>query len=253
MINAVFPMLNALDGWLSALPLLVRTVLWGGISGASCVLVYALLSKQAAIRFLKAETLELRKKLMDPSVDPGTVPRLLRRNLRMSFALLGRVIGPALVSAVPVLVVAAWLNTFHGFAAPGTDTAIPVEGRPPEVEFRFTPESRVRLADDKTIRVTAPHNDDHALVLNAHGKAVYAGDPFSPPAPVITKKQWWHHLFASEAGYLSTDAPIEELQFGFERQRVIRSGPAWLGGWEFWFFAGVLVMALALKIGFKLA
>ncbi len=251
MINAFFPAFNTVDSWMSALPLLFRTILWGVAAGGISMLTYGVLSNQTAIASLKKETRELRSKLMDPKTLPTVIPQLLRRNLGLSFSLLGRVLLPVFVSTLPVLVLAAWVDTYHGLAPAGATQEIAVSGWPADLTATVAPESRLGKTG-KLLSVLPPQDGEPDLSIQVGGATVYAGNPFSPPTAVVTKKQWWHLLLGSETGYLTADAPFEVMKFGFVHTRLIPYGPAWASGWEFSFFMGVLVMALGLKFSLGL-
>jgi len=251
MINLLFPALNVVDGWLSALPLLIRIGLWGALAGTLSMLTYAKLSNQTAITAMKKETRALRTRLMDPKVDSAQLPELLQRNLKLSLLLLGRVLLPTLASTVPVLLLAVWLDTFQGFAPPQGATDISLSGLPGMIEIGIQPESQVRMVNGLP-HLIVPQSGSSEFHIRADEHLIYVGDPFSPPTPIITKKRWGHLLLASESGYLSDDAPMDTLNLGFEPRRLVSSTPAWMGGWEFCFFVFVAAAALSLKFGLRL-
>ena len=107
--------LNGINAWItSLLPLSVVISLWGVIAGISAMAIYAFTSNQTAISELKLETRNLRRKMMDPSLDDyKEFTRLAKKNLKVSLTFLGKVIGPVLLSTIPILLIAVWLSVYN--------------------------------------------------------------------------------------------------------------------------------------------
>lgn len=126
MSSAVFSLINGVDEvFASFLPLVWRISLWGLFAGFAAMAIYAFASNQKAISDLKKENKELRSRML--SVESRSeYTALAGKNLKASVRLLGRVIVPALLSALPVLVIAGWLDAYHADALPeGLFTQLP--------------------------------------------------------------------------------------------------------------------------------
>lgn len=252
MVNALFPALTAVDGlFASFLPALLRVLVWGAIAGALAMVVYMLTSNQTAIARLKAETRDLRRRMLDPDLEQSEFARLIRVNLKASFSLLGKTVLPGMFSTLPVLLIAAWLNAFYGYAVPPNGESVRLHVEPPVTAVAIEPANRVAGRDGTDWAITSPLADG-TLTIVAAGVTAYAGNPFAPPVPEIAKRQWWNALLASEAGYLNPEASIDLIVIDLPRRHLIGGLPDWLAGWEAPYFLGILVVAAALKFGLKI-
>jgi hypothetical protein len=252
MINALFPSLTAVDGLFAwVFPAALRVLIWGGIAGALAMLVYRFTSNQTAIARLKAETRDLRRRMLDPELEQSEFARLIRVNLKTSFSLLGKTVLPGLYSTVPVLLIATWLNAFYAYTTPANGDPVTLHVEPDAAAVAIEPASRVAGRNGTGWAITsAPANE--ALTIVAAGVTAYTGSPFSPPVPEIAKRQWWNALLASEAGYLNPEAGIHRIVIDLPRRRLIGGLPGWLAGWEAPYFLGILVLAVALKFSLEI-
>jgi len=252
MLNAAFPVLTAVDGlFASLMTALPRIFAWGAIAGALAMLVYRLTSNQNAIARLKAETRSLRRRMLDPELEQTEFARLVRVNLKASFALLGKTLLPGMLSALPVLLIAAWLNAFYGYSMPPNGEPVGLHVEPRGAAVAIEPADRVAGGSHTDLTITPPASGE-TLTIVAGGVTAYVGNPFAPPVPEIGKQQWWNALLASEAGYVAPGAGIDRIVFDLPRQQLIGGLPDWLAGWEAPYFFGVLVIAVALKFGLKI-
>jgi hypothetical protein len=249
MVNAIFPALTAVDNVLaSLLPAVLRVLLWGGVAGALAMAVYSLTSNQGGIARLKAETRGLRRRMLDPDLEQAEFARLIRANLKASFALLGKTLLPGLLSTVPVLLIAAWVSAFYGYALPPNSDRVTLHFEPRVAGIAIEPEARARSLGD-AVWAVAPPAADETLTIVSSGATAYVGNPFAPPVPEVAKRQWWNVLLGSEAGYVDRDANVDRIVFGVPRLRLVDGLPDWLAGWEASYFLGILVAAVALKFG----
>ena len=141
MLNAVFPVMNAVDAWLAgALPLIARVFLFGVVAGIAAMGIYAAASDQKAIPALKKNSRELRRKMLDPSIEEfSEFLKLARENFLLTFKLLGKVMGPVFLAVLPVLVIASWLDTFHGYSLPEKSQPVSITLVPLHSEFNISP------------------------------------------------------------------------------------------------------------------
>lgn len=254
MLNAVFPVLNAVDAWLAnGLPLVVRIGFWGALAGIAAMWIYAALSDQKAILALKQKSKDLRQQMLDPSLEKfSEFLNLSKENFKISFSLLGKVMGPVFLAAVPVLVTAFWLDTFHGYSLPKNSQPVALTLVPVSADFQIDPPELLSAQNNGAISLRAPLKPSDPVSFYVNDRLVYKGSVFSFPTPALAKKKWWNFIFASEAGYLQPDSPLEEIHINFPGKPVHNSLPGWASGWEWTFFISILIVSLPIKFIFKI-
>lgn len=251
LLNLLFPVLGGLDAALGFLPAAWRVVAWGALSGALAMGLYALLADQGRIRAQKAEMQAIRAALASARDDFAETMRLSRRNLAASLKLLGIVIGPAVLSSLPLLAVIAWLAGQYGYEAPAPGTPVPVALEPAAGDVTVEPpQALVREAGGQQ-RLLWPAPGAPVRFVDAQG-VVYDGPPPGVPATIAHKRLWWNWLWGNEAGYVRPDAAVEAISFALAPRRLVPGVPDWLGGWEAAYFLSVLVASLAIKLAFRI-
>jgi len=251
--NLIFPLLNGIDSLLFFLPAVVRIALYGLICGAASILVYKWTSNQAAIGGLKTEAKALRDRLLDPNLSGTELKQTIFRNTKVSGLLVGRVLGPSLLSAVPVLLIAGWLALFYAYQppSPGTPvTAVPVglaEGASGLV-IEAGQTAAPLLADGASFEA-GPATE---VTVRDEQATYYTGTPFDPAMAGVGKRAWWNAILESETGYVADDAPFEAVEFDLEPVVLVPVLPTWLAGWEMVFFVAVFIAAIGLKVGLKI-
>lgn len=249
-LNKIFPVLSAIDAWMAiTLPLLVRISIWGGIAGALAIGIYALASNQTVISHLKSESRQLRRQILDSDLEYNVFLELMKRNLKVSLVLLGRVIGPSLLAALPVIIVAIWMQTFFSYALPETRDKIVVTMSPNHSGLSIMTQADILQKEQDTLWIV-PFSYSEEIDVCIDGDPIYTGNPFTPPTLSIGKRKWWHALVSSEIGYLTNEAPIEELRLQLPRKRVLPGAPVWAAGWEVSFFVCVILMSFGIKLFF---
>ncbi len=252
--NAVFPAMNAVDAWLAgALPLIARVFLFGVVAGIAAMGIYAAASDQKAIPALKKNSRELRRKMLDPSIEEfSEFLKLAKENFLLTFKLLGKVMGPVFLAVLPVLVIASWLDTFHGYSLPQKSQTVTLTLVPVSADFQIDPPDLLIEHNDGVILIQPPSNSSGPVSFYISSQLVYEGNVFTFPVPVLAKKKWWNFIFASEAGYLKPGSPIEEIHIHFPDKPVHNSLPGWASGWEWTFFISILIVSLPIKFIFKI-
>jgi hypothetical protein len=252
MSNGIFSLINSLDVALASfLPLLSRVSLWGLLSGAAATALYAFASNQKAISTLKQEIRELRRRLL-AAESQSEYAALAGKNLQVSITLLGKVIVPALLSALPVVVIAGWMDTYHAYILPESPKTVALSFVPATIgTVEISPPEIVRIAKG-LVTIALPQIHPAIVSFSANGKAIYSGDPFMTPVPVIAKKSWLNWILPSSAGYVHPDSPVEEIHLDLPRRCFFKNLPSWASGWEVPYFFSVLVAALAIKLVLKI-
>lgn len=252
MLNAIFPILSAVDGLFAAvLPAVGRVLLWGAIAGALAMSIYRLTSNQSAIARLKAQARDLRRRMLEPELEQPEVGRLVRANLKASFGLLGKTLLPAILSTAPVLLVAVWLDAFYGYVVPPGGAPVRLHIEPPGAAVAIEPADRMASVEDAELAVIPPPAGE-ALTIEVAGITAFAGNPFVPPTPVLTQRQWWNAWLGNPVGYVNPQAGIDEIALDLPRRRLFGGVPDWMAGWEIPYFLSIFVAALALKLGLRI-
>jgi hypothetical protein len=245
-LNFAYPVLSTVDGWLAVLlPAWLRLVVWGGVSAAAAMALYALMSNQGRLKALKRESAELRAAVRQTE-DAGEAARLAIRNLKLSLRLLGVVVGPALLSGIPVLFVIAWVSATYAFAMPEPGQAVPFAVEPPGTTMSVTP-----AVEGEAQSVAWPEPPGRITLEDGNGTS------FATPAEalsvgVVHKRRWWSWLLGNPAGYLPDAAAADSVSFALPRREALPLGPSWMRGWEFSYLVSLLVVSLAIKFGFRI-
>jgi hypothetical protein len=224
------PLFQWIDGFLTDVPALLRLILWGTVGGALSMWLYGVISPQATIARSKREQLEARRSLDGFDGEFADAWPMIRRLLGLSLGHVGRVIGPALLAALPVVCLLVWISTAYGYHLPS--------GNAPAVKVHPSPLTGTWI--NGTSR-------DPRVVIDDGTHGTVAEVPVAAPVPVIEKRHWWNVLIGNPAGYLNDAGPAERLVIALPRREVVGVGPDWLRGWEAPFFVAVLVVSLALK------
>ena len=195
MFNIIFPVFNAIDAWLGLLlPLIARISVWGITAGTIAMGIYVIISDQAAISNCKLEIRSLRKDMMDTSIDTySEYSQIALQNLKTSLALLGKVIVPTMLSALPVLLIALWLDSHDNYTISGEQYTVPVKIVPNNKNVRIYPQNLERYIDNG-IALRIPPTPSEEITFKIDDYIVYSGKLFWKPTPVLSKKKWWNIL-----------------------------------------------------------
>lgn len=102
MISRHFPVMNIVNGWLGSLfPFVFRLMMWGALASILSIMIYARLSPQTSIKRLKEKIRGLQREMLGLDLD---FLHLSKENLKTSLRLFAAVLGPGLVSVLPVLI-----------------------------------------------------------------------------------------------------------------------------------------------------
>lgn len=224
------PLFSTIDGVLDpVLPSALRLLVWAFVGAIVSMELYRLLSPQARIAGLRSELEMAQRKVASFDGEFADAWPLIRRMLALAFRRIGAILPGTVIASLPVLTLILWLDGAYGhsFPPPGGTVAVTVaqpftgqwQGSGPDVP--------------------------HALVMDA-GRVVL-DQPVAAPVPVVAKRRWWNILAGNPAGYLDRRAPVDRIGMDLPAKEVLGVGPHWLRGWEPVFFAGIFVMALALK------
>lgn len=252
MINLIFPIFDKIDSWTATfLPFPVQNLFWGIIAGIFAFFVYWWLSNQATISDIKNEMKSIRKKMFDSSLDDkAEYNALAKKNLSLSFNLLGKIFTPAILSIIPVIIIALWYDANHSYVIPFNKEKVTVTAVPNNHNLDILPSVNMSIENDGSIVIQPLSKSDEIAVLG-DTKQIYSGTPFIKPIPYITKKKWWNFILRSPVGYLSADSMIDVIFFNYPEKILFKKMPHFINGWELLFFVGIFITALPLRLIFK--
>jgi hypothetical protein len=244
------PLFNAIDGTLAlALPAVVRLALWGVFAGWLTMLVYRRLSNQEKIGRLKAEQKVQQKQIAEFDGELSDLMPLVGQALGTGFRQLGLSLGPALLSAVPVLFLIVWVAGTFAYELPKAGDTIAVTTEPAAAPIEWQPAGSARASADgwllawpgadESVRITS--NGDDLLRL-----------PLEEAVPVIHQRQWWNLLMSNPIGYLPAGSIPSAIHLQLPERSYLGFGADWMRGWMFSFFVTFLVASVAFKFLLKI-
>ena len=231
------PLFDLIDRALaSAMPDVLRVILYGlGVSYLGMVM-YARLSNQPRLRAVKRLTRRVRSHLHDPDIEFSALLAASRRSLALSLRHLGLVLLPSLVTLLPLLFVLPWLSNRFGSELPEPGTTLtwcvlPVERA-----------AEVRIGDampDAQGCARAPW-PEQPTPITWRGDTI-ATAPWAGASGVLHARRGWNRLIGNPAGELPDNVGDLEIHVDLPAPSLLPVGPAWLGQWLVWFLAPGLV------------
>jgi hypothetical protein len=232
------PIFAWIDGQAAAiLPSWLRLILWGMLAATGSMLLYRRLSPQERIRQGKQAVRLAQQRLNAFDGEFKAAWPLMRQLLRSALGQVARVGGPAIVASVPLLFLLSWMGTTYGYHYPENGEPVRVQAEPERFQGKWMPPSDLH-AGNPNPRLVVSDERDHVVVDAA----------MEAPVPVIHKHRWWNVLIGNPVGYLPDEVPVEVVKASLPRQQHLGFGPGWVRGWEFVFFAALLVMSMSLKM-----
>ena len=253
MINLLFPVIDKIDYWISlGLPFIYRNLFWGLIAGSLAFIIYAFFSNQSLIKDIKNEIKSVRQKMFDPALENKADYNILaKRNLTLSFKLLGKIFLPAILSIIPVLIMAIWYDMHHSYSIPFNQDKIHITVEPEETNLFISPKNIVSEDSNGNIFLQ-PQDETDSVTIYVNNDIIYAGQPFSAPIPLITKQKWWNFILNDEIGYITKESSVRMLYIHYPEKVIFKKMPDIINGWELLFFVGIFISAIPLRIIFKI-
>lgn len=252
MINLLFPIINKFDYWLSLfLTFVYRNLFWGLIAGILSFIIYTYFSNQSLITDIKNDIKSVKKKMFDPTLDNKSDYNILaKRNLTLSFKLLSKIFLPALLSIIPVLIIAIWYDMHHSYSIPFAQEKILITTEPEETNLFISPQAIVSEDSNGNIFLK-PRNKLDSVTVYVDNNIIYSGQPFSTPVPFITKQKWWNFILNDESGHITKESSIKSLYIHYPEKVIFKRMPDIINGWELLFFVGIFISAITLRIIFR--
>ncbi len=253
MINLLFPIINKIDYWTSfILPFTYRNLFWGLIAGSLAFIIYAFFSNQSLIADIKNDIKSVRKKMFDPALENKSDYNILaKRNLNLSFKLLGKIFLPAILSIIPVLIIAIWYDMHHSYSIPFNQDKILITVEPEKTNLFIFPQNIISEDSNGNIFIQ-PQDKTDSVTVYVNKDIIYSGQPFSAPVPFITKKKWWNFILNDEIGYITKESSVRMLYIHYPEKVIFTKMPDIINGWELLFFVGIFISAITLRIIFKI-
>jgi hypothetical protein len=252
MIYILFPIFDIIDSWFGAfLTFPIKNLIWGILAGSLAFIIYWISSNQIAISEIKNEMKILRAKMFDSSLeDKSEYNSLAKKNLSLSFKLLGKILLPAVISITPVIIIALWYDMNHSYYVPLDGEKVNVSTYPTLSELDIEP---FELTSKDIEGNTFLHLTFNYIELSIYSNniLIYSGTPFKKPIPYITKKNWWNLLLGNPIGYIDDNANFEAIIFDYPEKILFSKLPKIINGWELLFFVGIFISTIPLRLIFK--
>jgi len=243
------PLFDLVDGAVSFLPAVIRLALWSVVAGAVSMALYAVLSPQKKISAVKEAVRSSQARLAESDESFSELMEVARQTLGLSFRHLGLVLGPALLSSLPLICIMAWASTRFGYEFPEPGEAVTLSGQP---------EAALASLKWQTSGAEAPvyasglwtiqwPNRSQGLVLADDEDSQLLQLPLAAPVPQIHKQLWWNSLLGNPSGYLPDRATVDLIQLSIPERRYLSIGPDWVGHWLTLFLIASVAGALVTK------
>lgn len=252
MLNLFFPIFDLINNWISIiLPFTVQNLFWGLIAGGLAFLIYWFLSNQKKITRVKEEMKEVRNKMFDDDLgEKSEYNKLAKQNLLLSFKLLGKIFFPAIISILPVIIIALWYDGSHSFRFPEDGESILIHTIP-QAEMLIIKVEDNQFEPFQLSSIIQSNNKNDKISIFADGELIYNNFLFKNPIPYVTRENWWNLLIRSPIGYISEDSSFDAIAIDYPDKIVFPNMPKFLNGWELLFFVGIFISALPLRLIFK--
>jgi hypothetical protein len=242
------PLYSAIDSLLDFIPLYLRLLTWSLITAVISMALYWLCSAQHKVASAKQRALTARSKMSAyDGAEFGELLPLAKESLAASAQHFLVVLGPAVLSSLPALTLIIWVSNHFSYSLPQAGSIISISGLPAD----GLAGNAVTDGEQSAYSVIWPAEDNPAPIQSRTGEPLVTL-PLAAGVPVLHKRLWWNTLIGNPNGYLPADATLEELQFELPSIEYLHLGPPWLRGWEFSYFALLILASLAIKLVFKI-
>jgi hypothetical protein len=240
------PLFTALDNLMIGLPALFRLLIWATLTAILSMALYWLCSAQDKVAAAKQRALTARRNMAgyDGTEFDEMMP-LAKESLVASGRHFGIVLWPALLSSLPALMLIVWVSGQFGYTLPSSGSSFAVHTDPAAPLIGMT------ATADNVYTVNYPGPATMFAIVTADGEKL-ATLPLTSAIPVVHKRQWWNALIGNPNGYLPDEYAIEAIHFELPAIEYLSIGPGWVRGWEFSYFALLIIVSLGIKVIFKI-
>lgn len=232
------PVFSAIDGVLDVLPGYLRLLLWAVITAVISMFLYWLCSAQDKVGVAKERAVNARTKMAAyEGHEFAEMWPLMRESLAASGKHFTVVLGPALLSSVPALMLIVWVSNNYSYELPDSGATISIDS---------VPAGSLEITE-----VAWPGEDESIQVRDADAQTLFSL-PLAAPVPVVHKKVWWNSLIGNPNGYLAEDVATEEVRFDLPSITFLNFGPGWIRSWELSYFLVLIICSLGIKVAFRI-
>jgi hypothetical protein len=248
------PIFSIIDGVLGmAMPPVLRLVIWGILAGWLTMITYRLFSDQEKIGTLKTLQKSQQKNIAEFDGEFAELMPLIRHTLGLGIRQLGLALGPALIATVPVLFIVIWVAGEFGHVSPAAGSEVFLSAEPASSDIHWSSTTEVTSSEGGWVINWPSQGQTLTMMAGAmKGNQPLLILPMEHDIPIIHKKRWWNFLMANPLGYLPKDGETEVVHIGLPEVVIIESGPAWVRGWMFSFFASFLLSSFGFKFLLRL-
>ena len=248
------PFFQLIDNGIGFLPDILRLTFWSMVGGAASMGLYALVSPQSRISNVKAAQKESQKLLAESDESFAELMAVAKQTLGLSFKHLGLVLGPALISAIPLVCIMAWASSHFGYAFPAAGDQFKLTVYPPSSasSVYWQPGNNDESsASDGSWAIEWP-GQARQLVIAHEQRTTVLELPLAAPVTQVHKRLWWNSLLGNPAGYLPDDAQVEAVLLDLPPRQYLSFGPDWVSHWLTLFLLASVASALLTKRLFRI-
>ncbi len=248
------PFLQFIDNGVAFLPAIFRLTLWSALAGVLSMALYALVSPQKKISTVKIALRKSQGILAESDESFTELLTVVRKTLSLSFQHLGLVLGPALLSSLPLICIMAWTSSQFGHVFPEAGDRFTLSARPESAAASFSWQMAGVTAPihEAGIWTAEWPNQSQRLVLNDKDDSPLLEIPLVAPIPQIHKRLWWNSLLGNPAGYLPDQSSVDLIRINLPARQYLPFGPDWVGNWLTLFLIASVSGALLTKKIFKI-
>ncbi|MEX0345460.1 MAG: hypothetical protein AB3N20_11095 [Rhizobiaceae bacterium] len=239
--GAFNPLFTTVDSTLSFLPVWARLILWGVLAGLCSMAIYRRISAQGRLNELAAEIQSIRQKLKTLDVSEPAYRGLVTQSLRLGGKRLGISLLPALVSALPVIFLAIWVEANYALSKPEPNSVAAILVDSPD---SITINGGQKLAAGWLINW--PHEGETLAVTDSGGNLIYEITHQSSPGlaavPGVMKL-----LFGANAGALPDGSTVDTLVIETAPRALFAEHVVFPHQWAIPFFMALLLASLGMK------
>lgn len=244
--GAFNPLFSSVDSILWFLPVWTRLVFWGVLAGLCSMAIYRRISAQARLNELAAEIQSIRQKLNTLDVSEPAYRGLVTQSLKLGGKRLGISLLPALVSALPVIFLAIWVEANYALSEPKPNSvaAILVE----------SPDS-IHISGGQKLAagwlINWPNEGEKLAIADGGGNLVYEITPQSSPG-LAAVPGMMKLLFGADAGALPEGSPVDTLVIETAPRALFAEHIVFPHQWAIPFFMALLLASLGMKFALRI-
>lgn len=240
------PVLAPIDGILGFLPAWMALCLWGVVAGLASMMLYKRFSAQQELATIVEETKELRDQMNATDSSDPAYRQLLGRQMKLGGKRLWKSLAPALLSSLPVIFLAVFLDGRYGLSEPEAGKPVAILAEQPEL---------IRVQGGQQLSagwlVNWPGPGEVLSIMDEAGSTLLEiGNDTRPglaAAPGVMR-----FLFGAPAGALPADAKVDSLMIETTPRDIAFVNQVFPFQWTIPFFLALIMASLGLKFALRI-